>query len=398
VRSTDEHLALLLRLVQPVKRESVPLSQALGLVAAEDIVATHPIPPFDNSAMDGYAVRLADIAAATEAEPVTLRVVGESSAGHPSDVAMASATTVRIMTGAPVPDGTEAVVPQEHVSLAGDWVTFARPAKRGAHIRRAGEDAVPGDVLVPAGTELRPRHLAAAASAGIAGAVVTPAPRVAFLVTGDELARPGEPLAPGQIHESNATTLAASLTALGAAPVDLGIVGDDPEHVLEAVKRAARERVAFIVTTGGASVGDHDAVKAALSPEGLEFTNVAMQPGKPQGLGLVDRTPVVCLPGNPVAVAVCVEMFVAPAVRALRGVAEPSWETVTAGAAWTSPPGREQFMPAVMEGGLVRPATAGGSGSHLIARLAAAHGLVRVPAASDAVRPGDTLAFRRFTT
>jgi molybdopterin molybdotransferase len=325
-------------------------------------------------------------------------VSGESAAGHPSAVDVAPGTAVRIMTGAPVPAGADAVVPQEIADRDGNLVAFAAPTRAGANIRRAGEDALPGDVLISAGTELRPRHLAAAASAGIAECDVTPAPRVAIVVTGDELVSPGRPLAPGQIHESNATTLASALTALGADPWDLGLIGDNPEGVRSAVERAVADGADLVITTGGASVGDHDAVKAALAGAGVEFTNIAMQPGKPQGAGLVGGVPVLCLPGNPVAVAVCVEVFVGPAVRALRGVPEPTWESVTAGAAWNSPAGREQFMPAVVRDGDVVPATSGGSGSHLIARLAAADGLVRVPAAADAVSPGDTLAFRRFTT
>jgi molybdopterin molybdotransferase len=218
------------------------------------------------------------------------------------------------------------------------------------------------------------------------------------VVTGDELTRPGTALPPGHIYESNATTLSAALTALGAVVIDLGLVGDDAEMVLESVRQGTRAGVDLIVTTGGASVGDHDAVKAALAPLGVEFVNVAMQPGKPQGLGEVDGVPVVCLPGNPVAVAVCVEVFLGPAIRALRGAPEPPWELATASAAWTSPNGREQFMPVTISDGAVQPATAGGSGSHLIARLAAADGLARVPATAVAVSPGDTLAFRRFTT
>ena len=398
MRSADEHLAALLALLPATAVDTVPLAEALGLVAARDIVAIGPLPPFDNSAMDGFAVRAADLDASTVDAPVTLRLSGESAAGHPSPIKVEHGNAVRIMTGALVPHGTDAVVPQELAMNHGERVTFTAPTRAGAHIRRAGEDAVPGDVLVPSGTELRARHLAAAASAGIAHVPVARAPRVAFLVTGDELARPGEILEPGHIHESNATTLGAALAALGAIPADLGLVRDDPEAVRAAVRRTARDGAELIVTTGGASVGDHDAVKAGLAPLGVEFANIAMQPGKPQGLGLVDGVPVVCLPGNPVAVAVCVEVFVGPAIRGMRRAIEPPWEPVTAGVEWMSPPGREQFMPVVIDDRIVRPATTGGSGSHLIARLAAADGLVRVPATADAVRPGDTLAFRRFTT
>lgn len=397
VRSTDDHAARLLSLLRPPVPGIVPLREALGLVLAADVTAAGAIPPFDNSAMDGYAVRSADCAGASPDAPVTLAVVGESAAGHPFSGAVGPGTAVRIMTGAPLPAGADSVVAQEHVTRSGGEVVLAAAVRDGAHVRRAGEDARPGDVVVRAGVELRPRHLAAVASAGVARVEAWPAPRVAFLVTGDELVAPGEPLGPGQIHESNATTLAASLRALGAILIDLGIAGDSADAVRRAVESAVAAGADLVVTTGGASVGDHDPVKEGLAGAGVEFLNVAMQPGKPQGLGVVGGVPVVSLPGNPVAVAVCVELFVGPAVRALRGVPEPAWEPLPAAVGWACPPGREQLMPVVIEDGALRPATSGGSGSHLVARLAAADGIARVPASTEAVAPGDTLAFRRFT-
>lgn len=400
MRSADDHLQLILSLLKPRFPAEVPLARALGLITAGEVKAVGNIPPFDNSAMDGYAVRGADLARASALSPVTLAVVGQAAAGHLATGDVAPGTAVRIMTGAPMAVGADAVVPQELVTRAGDQVTFTAPVADGANVRRAGEDAKPGDLVVAAGVELTARHLAAAASAGAGTVEVWPAPRVGYLITGDELVAPGEPLRPGQIHESNGTYVAAALTRLGAVPVDLGRVGDDADAVARAVEQAA---VDLIVTTGGASVGDHDPAKEALSSRGVEFTNVAMQPGKPQGAGRVGGTPVVCLPGNPVAVAVCVEAFVGPAVRALRGVPEPEWVPMTAAVAWTCPPGREQFMPVTLEGNAafpgnaVRPATAGGSGSHLIARLSVAQALARVPAHVDAVAPGDTVLVRRFT-
>jgi molybdopterin molybdotransferase len=397
VRSADDHAARLLNLLRPPTPGIVPLREALGLVLAADVTAAGAIPPFDNSAMDGYAVRAADCAGASPDAPVTLAVVGESAAGHPFSGSVAPGFAVRIMTGAPLPAGADSVVAQEHVTRSGGDVVLGAAVRGGAHVRRAGEDARSGDVVVRAGVELRPRHLAAAASAGVARVEAWPAPRVAFLVTGDELVAPGEPLGLGQIHESNATTLAASLQALGAVPIDLGIVGDSADAVRRAVESAVAAGADLVVTTGGASVGDHDPVKEGLAGAGIEFLNVAMQPGKPQGLGVVGGVPVVSLPGNPVAVAVCVELFVGPAVRALRGVPEPAWETLPAAVGWACPPGREQLMPVVIEDGALRPATSGGSGSHLVARLAVADGIARVPASTEAVAPGDTLAFRRFT-
>ena len=394
VRSAAEHLAQVLALVEGPALRSVPLARALDTIAALDVHAAGDLPPFDNSAMDGYALRTADVAVASEGAPVRLDVVGESAAGHPWLHAVVARTAVRIMTGAPVPSGADAVVPQERVAAAEGAVLVDAPAPLGAHIRRRGEDVRKGDVVVPAGVRLRPRQLAAIAAAGVGEVVVLPAPRVAFLVTGDELAAPGRALAPGEIWESNATYLRAALEALGAVPVDLGTVGDTPEEVLAAVSRADAD---LVVTTGGASVGDHDPVKAGLLPAGVDFRNVAIQPGKPQGLGRVGSVPVICLPGNPVAVAVCTELFVAPAVRSMRGVDEPPWEPMRALEAWRCPPGREQVMPVAILADGVRPATSGGSGSHLAARLAVADGLARVRADADHVAVGDMVAVRRFT-
>ncbi|WP_082096815.1 molybdopterin molybdotransferase MoeA [Demequina gelatinilytica] len=394
MRSAAEHLAQVLALVREPGFEAVPLAGALGRMLADHVVAAGAIPPFDNSAMDGYAVRAVDVASASESAPVGLEVVGESAAGHPYPGTVGPGTAVRIMTGAPVPAGADAVIPQERVAATATSVLVDAPPALGAHIRRQGEDAEPGSLVVPAGVELRPRHLAAAASCGVAQVLVTRRPRVAFLVTGDELVAPGGALGPGQIFESNATYLAAALASLGAEPVDLGTVGDSGTDVLAAVSGADAD---LVITTGGASVGDHDPVKEGLASAGVSFLTVAIQPGKPQGLGRIGGVPVVCLPGNPVAVAVCVEVFVAPAVRAMLGASEPAWEPMRALEAWRCPPGREQVMPVVLDAGGVRPATSGGSGSHLVARLAVADGLARVRADADAVEAGDIVAFRRFT-
>ncbi|WP_062313557.1 molybdopterin molybdotransferase MoeA [Demequina rhizosphaerae] len=397
MRSAAEHLAQVLALVAPPEPRVVALAEALGEVAAMDVRATVALPPFDNSSMDGYAVRAADVAVATESAPVGLAVAGESAAGHPWSGTVGPGQAARIMTGAPMPAGADTVVPQERVAATAGTVLVDAPAPAGQFVRRQGEDARPGDLVVRAGTMLGPRHLAAAASSGVDRLMVTRAPRVAYLVTGDELVAPGGSLAPGQIFDSNAAYLGAALRALGADPVDLGSVGDRPEDVVAAVVRAVEAGADLVVTTGGASVGAHDPVKAGLAPAGVTFLDVAIQPGKPQGLGRVGGIPVVCLPGNPVAVAVCVEVFVGPAVRSMRGVPEPAWEPRRAREAWHCPPGREQVMPVVIAADGVRPATAGGSGSHLAASLAAADGLARVRAEADEVAVGDIVAVRRFT-
>ena len=373
----------------------VPLEQALGRVAAADVASAIALPPFDNSAMDGYAVRASDLEFASPDRAVRLRVTGKASAGHPAGNAVENGSAHRIMTGAPVPAGAEAVVPQEATRAEGDNVWFTAPARVGAHIRRRGEDAAAGAIVVAAGTLLGARHLAAVASTGAATVSVAAPPRVAVLVTGDELTPPGSELAHGGIYDSNSVYVAAALTALGAQVVSVGRCGDDADAVRAWVTSADAD---LVVTTGGASVGEHDPVKAALLPLGVDFTNVAMQPGKPQGIGVANGVPVLCLPGNPVAVAISTELFVARAVRAMVGLAEPAWVPMLAGSSWTCPRGREQIMPVVFEGDAVIPATAGGSGSHLVARLGVAEAMARVPADVDAVSAGDSVLVRRFHT
>ncbi len=394
MRSLDNHLELVRVLVRPVPPETVPIAEAPGRIAARDHGAEVPSPPFDNSAMDGYAVRAADLYDASPETPGRLLVTDTARAGHPARASLSTGQAARIMTGAPVPDGADAVVAQELTERVGDTVAFTATPSVGAHIRRTGEDAQRGDLVITAGRRLTSRDVAAAAASGLHALDVARRPRIGFLVTGDELVPPGEALGPGQIHDSNGAYLNTALTALGAIPVALPRVGDTPEAVWEALTTAPS--VDLLITTGGASVGDRDPVKAALAEAGVDFSTVAMQPGKPQGIGLVGDVPVLCFPGNPVAVAVSTELFVVAAFARMVGEAEPMWRLATAMAGWTCPRGREQVMPIVFESDGVRPATDGGSGSHLAARLGRSEGLARVAAAVDEVRAGDTVLVRRY--
>lgn len=403
MRTTDEHAALAVALASAPIAIEVPLREAIGLVTAAPIVAAVPSPPFDNSAMDGFAVRWEDLHA-PDALPVTLVVVGESRAGAPAAKGPGPGEAVRIMTGAVMPPGADTVIAQESTTLANAIVTVTGAHKLGSHVRGRGEDAHVGDEVVPAGVELAARHIASAATVGAAVVRVFRSPRVGILSTGDELVPLGEALGEGQIFESNSYYLEAAVRAVGGTAVLLGSVGDTVDDVLAAV---ASPDVDLVVTTGGVSVGAYDVVKAALAGEGVEFLTLAMQPGKPQGLGRIGGRPVLCLPGNPVAVAVSFENFVEPVIRAMRGL-EPfrAWREAKALASWTPPVGREQFIPvrwvdggAASEGGVdggVWPATSGGSGSHLMARLAQADALARVPADVVQVNVGDTVRVRRF--
>lgn len=394
--SVAEHLARVRGLAPRLAAETVPLGEALGRVIAADAVAALHVPPFENSAMDGYAMRSADVAgAAVLATGPTLRLVGRSAAGHPYDGVVEPGTAVRILTGAAMPRGADAVVPQERVVVVGGRIEIAGTVAAGDHVRRVGEDARPGDIVVPAGTRLAARHLAALAATGVVDVAVVVRPRVRVIVTGDELTPVGESLGPGRIVESNGVLLGAALTGLGVAVEYVGPVADDPAEVWREVSRPGADAV---VTTGGASVGDADAVKEALAPRGVVFENVAMQPGKPQGAGLVDGVPILCLPGNPVAVAVSMELFVEALVAGMLGTEVRPWLTAPAGASWSTPSGRAQFMPIVWRDGTVVPATDAGSGSHLAGRFARAEGLAWVPAEVARVEPGEIVAVRPLGT
>lgn len=392
--SVAAHLQRVLALAVALKSERVRVVEAGGRITSADAHAVMAVPPFDNSAMDGYALTAADVARTAGAEdPLVLRLAGRSAAGHPYGGRVEPGCAVRILTGAQVPPGTDAVVPQERVDTRDGLIAVAGPVLPGDHIRRAGEDAAPGDLVVPRGTRLAARHVSALAATGVVEVAVARRPVVRVVVTGDELARPGEELGAGRIFESNGAYLATALEALGAIVEAVGPLPDDAGKVWREVSRPGAD---LVVTTGGASVGDADAVKEALAPRGVVFENVAMQPGKPQGAGAVDGVPVLCLPGNPVAVAVSMELFVEPLVLAMLGLNARPWSAATARVQWATPAGRAQFMPVVWVDGGVEPASDAGSGSHLAGRLARAEGLAWIEAGVEKVERGAEVAVRAF--
>lgn len=308
----EAHRDRILALVAPLPAVARPVPDAVGLVTAADVVATADLPAFDHAAMDGYAVRAADVAD----PPVTLPVAGAVAAG---DVAaeVAAGTVVRIMTGAPVPPGADAVVPFEWTDRGGERVRVERAPLPGQHVRRAGEDLLAGRVAVPSSTRLAPRHLALLAAVAVEAVAVHPAPRVAVVATGEELTT-------GQVPDSNSVALMAAAAGAGAAVQSFGPVPDDPAALMARLAAAA-EVSDLVVTTGGVSAGDHDVVKAALGGrDDFWFGSVAVKPGRPQGVGVLvasdgRRVPVVCLPGTPVAAYSTFLLFVEPALRALGG-------------------------------------------------------------------------------
>ena len=403
MRTVAEHRTAALSLVMPLPAVSVPLETADGHVLAEDVLAPSVLPRWDNSAMDGYAVRAADVAGASDDRPVRLHVLADLAAGSDEEPTVVEGTAARIMTGAPVPAGADAVVPVEVTDGGTATVLVHRPAADGAHIRRAGEDVGAGDLVLATGTFLGPAQVAAAASVGCARLSVHRRPRVAVLSTGSELVVPGTGLRRGQIPDSNSYLLAAAVRAAGCDVVRVGAVRDEADALRSTLDDLLGEADA-IVTSGGVSMGAYDVVKEVLTVEaGMEFVQVAMQPGKPQGLGRLRGTPVFALPGNPVSALVSFEVFVRPALLRLRGLTDLDRRHVVAVVedGWRTPPGRAQYMPVVLVADVpdlrapegrtphVRRAVSGGSGSHLVAGLARAEGLAIVAADVDEVRPGD---------
>ena len=393
--TVEEHLARVLDAIEPLGAFPQPLMETLGLAAAEDVVAPISLPSFDNSGMDGYAVAFADVVSASEDAPVHLPVVGEIGAGQAQLLAMSPGTAVKIMTGAPLPAGADAVVPYEWTDRGVAQVRISQAPAEGQHIRRAGEDVSEGDVLIEDGTVLGPRHLGLLAAVGRGTVLSRPRPRVVILSTGSELREPGTPLGHDSVYDGNSWLLAASARRAGAIAYRVGIVPDESRAFLDALSDQL-VRADLVVTSGGVSQGDYDVVKEALRPSGsVWFGGVKMQPGKPQGFGTVgeDETPIFTLPGNPVSAYISFETFVLPAIRKLMG--KRPWSRPTTRARLThplsSPPGRRQYMRgsyAVDRGGpFVSPV--GGAGSHLIGDLASANALIIVPEDATSVSAGE---------
>ena len=425
--SVEDHLAEILGTIVPLAPTELSLGDVLGLVLAEDVAAASALPSFDNSAMDGYAVHVEDVAAATEENPVTLPVVAEVAAGDTGAYALSPGTSIKIMTGAMLPHGTEAIVPVEWTDGGSARVTIRAKADYGHAIRLAGGDAKAGEVLVTEGTRLRPMHIAVIAAAGRGAVLVRPRPRVVVLSTGSELAEPGAPIVPGRIWDSNSYMIAAAAQEAGCLAYREAIVRDHPDEVLPAIEDQLA-RADLMITTGGVSMGgEHDVVKAALQRLGtIAFRKVAMQPGMPQGFGTIaaapqvaqeerrsrrfrreafdvgepenpaagdgERVPIFTLPGNPVSAYVSFQVFARPAIGALQAYDGLGLESVQAELTGPlrSPPGRRSFLRGVLDRsrGLITPLT--GQGSHQVATLGKANALVVVPEWVAQMAEGDT--------
>lgn len=387
MRTVEEHCATIAELFPLRPVEVVPLADARGLVLASDVTALTALPPFDNSAMDGYAVRAADIAH----PPTTLTVADDIPAGRTSVRPLDPGTVQRIMTGALLPEGADAIVPVEHTDARTDEVTIDTAPEPAAHIRWTGEDIALGQVALRAGSVLFPAQLGLAAAIGHAALPVYRRPRVVVLSTGSELVEPGIALQPGQIYESNSGMLCAAIEDAGGSARSVHFVPDDVGEFLDTVEKETAD-ADLLLTSGGVSAGAYEVVKDAFSELGtVFFDKVGMQPGAPQGWGHVGAVPVVTLPGNPVSAFVSFEVFLRPALRAAMGLPAPHRPRVQATlvADVVSPPGRRQFLRGFFADGKV--GQVGGPGSHLIAHLALANCLVVIPAETEHLPAGTTV-------
>jgi molybdopterin molybdotransferase len=388
--SVEEHRALVASLLAPMPAEEVALYVARGRVLAADVVATVALPSFDNSAMDGYAVRAAEVAET----PVTLPVAFDIPAGRTDVPPLPDGAVARIMTGAPVPAGADAIVPVEQTDGGTDTVAIKATPTVGAHVRRTAEDVAAGEVVLTAGTVLGPAQIGVAAAVGHARLAVRRRPVVLVLSTGSELVAPGAPLQPGQIYESNGPMLAAAVEDAGGRAELLRFVPDDVAQFLAVLAERA-VGVDLVLTSGGVSAGAYEVVKDALADRGVTFGKVAMQPGGPQGAGRLDGgVAVVTLPGNPVSAQVSFEVFVRPALRGALGHPYPERPVVLARLAQrlTSPSGRRQFRRGVLDARDGTVAEIGGPPSHLLGSMAKADCLIVVPEATTELLAGSEVA------
>ncbi|CAM3255967.1 gephyrin-like molybdotransferase Glp [Mycobacterium colombiense] len=383
MRSVAEHQRVVTELIRARPPAAVPLTEAQGLVLAEDVVAQLALPVFDNSAMDGYAVRAEDTSGATPERPVLLPVAEDIPAGRTDELTLRPGTAHRIMTGAPLPAGATAVVPVEDTDGGVDVVAIRAPRDAGRHIRRAGEDVSPGTTVLRRGQVVTPAVLGLAAALGIAALPVIPRQRVLVISTGSELVTPGTALRPGQIYESNSIMLAGAVRDAGAELVAVATAEDEVAQFSSIIDRYAGD-ADLIITSGGVSAGAYEVVKDAFGREGdqgVEFVKVAMQPGMPQGVGRVAGATIVTLPGNPVSALVSFEVFIRPALRRAMGLPDPDrpHRTAVLAESLASPRGKRQFRRAVLSDDASTVTSYGPPASHHLRWLASANGLLDIP-------------------
>jgi molybdopterin molybdotransferase len=382
--------------------EPCPLSDLSGRILAQDVASTFDIPPRDNSAMDGFAVRHADMAGASSDSPVILEIIEDVPAGTIARRAVGAGQATRIMTGAQMPEGADCVVPVEltETGIRKTEVRIRNGVQLGEHVRKRGEDVRAGEVLIKKGTRLRPQEAGLIASLGMTGVLVSRKPIVGILSSGNEIVDPGNPLGPGQIYDANRYSVAAQARSVNAEVKDYGIVEDDLAKITATLERAAAE-CDLVLTSGGVSVGDYDLMKQALSKLGeMNFWQVAQKPGKPMAFGFTNGKPVVGLPGNPVSSMVIFEQYVRPLLLKMQGAGTILREQLTAVSDQEiiKPAGRMEFMRAAVEwrDGRYHARLAGPQGSGILTSMVRADGFVILPEEAVHVMPGDAVTVELF--
>ncbi|MGA9350248.1 MAG: gephyrin-like molybdotransferase Glp [Anaerolineae bacterium] len=398
--SVDEALEYVLKHFEPLEPEEVEILDTLDRVLAEDVYSDMDIPPFDNSAMDGYAVRAADTVGAGPEASITLRVIADLAAGYTTDLVVEAGTAIRIMTGAPLPAGADAVVRFEETSEGlsagerrGDRIEVFRQVVVGENVRPEGEDIRKGELVLAEGTVLRPQEIGVLASLGRARVRVIRRPRVAILATGDELIAIDEPLAPGKIRNSNEYSNAALVQRYGGIPIRLGIARDDVEELTAKIREGLTQKVDLFITSAGVSVGDYDVVKDVLGTEGeMHFWQVRMKPGKPLAFGEIQGVPLLGLPGNPVSAMVSFEQFARPAILKMLGkrrLRKPTVEAILEEDVKSS--GRRNFKRAVIteRDGEYYASVTGPQGSGILTSMVKANGLAIIPEGIRQMKAGE---------
>jgi molybdopterin molybdotransferase len=377
VEEAREHI---LSTVDVLESELVPLLEAAERVLAESVAADRDIPPVTNAAMDGFAVRGEDMVGDT----VRLRVIGEVAAGHEADTTVGSGEAVRIMTGAPVPDGADTVVRFERTRAEDDEVVILEPPSPGKNVRQAGEDVREGQVILEPGKVLRPQEIGMLAALGHLEVAVIRRPRVGILGTGDEVVPPDQTPGPSQIRDANSYTVAAQVERYGGVPLILGVAHDEEELVRQGIEQALAREVDFLITSGGVSVGDFDLVKQVMDAEGeMHFWSLNMKPGRPMAFGVIGGVPLLGLPGNPVAAMISTRLFARPALRKMEGFT--AWDDPTARARLTEPIGRKDGRRHYLRVTLQETAAGyeatltGDQGSGILNSLVRADGLAIIP-------------------
>ncbi|NLV74013.1 MAG: molybdopterin molybdotransferase MoeA [Chloroflexi bacterium] len=390
--SVEEAQERILEGLEPLGAVELPLAEALGRVLAQDIIAARDVPPWANSAMDGYALRASDLASTSLELPVSLVVQGTGAAGEPAQ-ALLPGHTIRIMTGAPLPPGADTVVRFEDVYCVGDRVIFGKPERLGRNVRQAGEDLQSGSLVLKRGCILRPQELGLIAATGIDTVLVGQQPRVAVMATGNEVVEPGQELQPGQIYNTNAVTNLAQVARSGGIGINLGVVRDEPEAITRAIRRGLRQGVQLFVTSGGVSAGDYDLIKHMMLSQGeLDFWWINIKPGRPLAFGTLAGAPIVALPGNPVAAFISFELFVRPAIIRLQGGVERERPVIRArlAEAIKRKDGRRHYLRARLHNGPdgLSATLTGDQGSGIMSSLTAADALVVIPESAQELAAG----------